>query len=89
MMEIDKKQVKEIKKIFARVYALADKIDDLQKKTLMYCDELKDLSDQLELVFDGQEEQWKNITKQLKMKTKKAFKEASKSSKYGKWEGNL
>jgi len=32
MMEIDKKQAKEIKKIFARVYALADKIDDMQKK---------------------------------------------------------
>ena len=89
MIQIDKKQLKEIKKIFARVYSLADKIDDMQKKTLMYCDELKDLSDQVELVFDGQEEQWKDITNQLKMKTKKAFKEASKSSKYDKWDGNL
>ena len=89
MIQIDKKQLKEIKKIVSRVYTLADKIDDLQKKTLMYCDELKDLTDQVEPVFDGQEEQWKDITKQLKMKTRKAFEEAGRSSKYDKWDGNL
>ena len=89
MIEIHKRQAKEIKKIFAKVYKLADQIDDMQKKTLMYCDELKDLSDQLELVLVGRTEKGETISKGLKMKTKKAFKEAGKSSKYGKWEGNL
>ena len=32
MIQIDKKQLKEIKKIFARVYSLADKIDDMQNQ---------------------------------------------------------
>ena len=33
MIQIDKKQLKEIKKIVSRVYTLADKIDDLQARS--------------------------------------------------------
>ena len=78
---------KEIKKLFQKLYSLADKIDELSRKISFYTDELKDLSDQLDLTFEDEEVAWKSITPGVKQKVRR--KKTNKKTSYGKWEGNL
>jgi len=78
---------KEIKKLFQKVYSLADKINELSRKISFYTDELKDLSDQLDLTFEDEEVAWKSITPGVKQKVRR--KKTNKKTSYGKWEGNL
>ena len=79
---------KELTKIFAKVYSLADKTDELSKKISFYTDELKDLSDQLELILTDEEMVWKNLTPGVKQKIKQKIKR-TKKDQYGEWKGNL
>ena len=78
---------KEIKKLFQKVYSLADKINELSRKISFYTDELKDLSDQLDLTFEDEEVAWKSITPGVKQKVRR--KKTNQKTSYGKWEGNL
>ena len=82
---------KELVKIFAKVYSLADKIDDLTKKISMHSDELKDLSDQLELLLNDEEIVWKNLSSGVKQKVRRKLKNIKEqdNEEYGKWKGNL
>jgi len=80
---------KELVKIFAKVYSLADKIDDLTKTISMHSDELKDLSDQLELILNDEELVWKNISPGVKQKVRRKLKRIKEDNGYGKWKGNL
>ena len=50
-------------------------------------DELKDLSDQLDLTFEDEEIAWKSITPGVKQKVRR--KKTNQKTSYGKWEGNL
>jgi ElaB/YqjD/DUF883 family membrane-anchored ribosome-binding protein len=80
---------KELVKIFSKVYSLSDKIDDKTKEISMMSDELKDLSDQLELILNDEELVWKNLAPGLKQKVKRKIKGIQKENEYGKWKGNL
>ncbi len=80
---------KEIKKLFEKVYSLADKIDELSKKISFYTDELKDLSDQIDLTLEDEEFAWKSIAPGVKQKVRKKKTKTKTKSEYGKWDGNL
>ncbi len=80
---------KEIKKLFEKVYSLADKIDELSKKISFYTDELKDLSDQIDLTLEDEEIAWKSITPGVKQKVRRKKTKTKTKSEYGKWDGNL